>query len=184
VFDIKGKTAIVTGGKKGLGNWFCDFLTSHGCNVKDYSLSSGLDIQSLDTKNKLLQEARYSDFFINCAHAGYTQCELLEEVYRLWRWEDKLIINVGANQFSPAIWSLVELPYSSQKAALHVLASRLQQEQRKCRLTMIRPGVLDTTSTTKLGGNKVDKSSFLSLLLFVFSLPPGIEIPDIAVDAI
>lgn len=68
--DFGGKTAIVTGGSKGIGREICERLEQAGCNVVSLSRSEGFDITSFEGLNFWKEiKSKYGkvDTLINCA---------------------------------------------------------------------------------------------------------------------
>ena len=65
------------------------------------------------------------DIFINCAHVGFEQTNLLMKAFEAWKYNpSKKIINISSRAAQPNI-SLGYL-YSAQKAALNHLANNLE----------------------------------------------------------
>lgn len=174
--------ATVTGGSRGIGAWVVEFLESQSYQVEQFSISEGSDISSSKVREKILEATKNSSIFINNAHSGYAQCELLDSIFRSWRYQQKLIVNIGCSSFSPAIWNLVETSYCAEKAALHVLSERLQQMERKCRITTIQTGLVGVSSTHSISAPKINKEEFYSILNTILTLPETTEIRTIRID--
>lgn len=180
------KKVIITGSRSGLGLWIKESLISLGHSTIDFNLSDGNDISLPQVQRKLLDEAKNADIFINNAHSGYAQCQLLTSIFEHWQNEPKYIINIGCSQFNSDIWNLVEHSYVSEKAALHVLVARLQQLPRLCKLTTIKPGVMATSNTSKMkmNMNKVPKDELRKCIEFLISISNTTEIRSICLDSI
>ncbi len=179
---VSQKKVVVTGGQRGVGSWCIDWCQQSGFEVTEFSRSAGYDITQADIQSLIIEKAQSADIFINSAHDGYSQCQLLQKLFKLWQNQDKLIINIGAWQFSPMIWDLVETSYVPEKAALHVLTSRLQQEPRRCKISLMELGMMDVPSTSPITSPKVDKKSFQKSLDFIIHQAGSTEIPRLAIS--
>ena len=84
------------------------------------------------------------DIFINCAHVGFEQTNLLMKAFEAWKYNpSKKIINISSRAAQPNI-SLGYL-YSAQKAALNHLANNLTYNSDKmCRITTMNLGLLES----------------------------------------
>jgi NAD(P)-dependent dehydrogenase (short-subunit alcohol dehydrogenase family) len=101
-----------------------------------------------------------ADVFVNNAYAPEAQSRLLYKIYEQWVDKPKLIINMGAtssdsiNNFAQLGYNPDWTPYVSDKARLDWASLQLsnQFQPGKCRVTMIKPGFVDTDSTAWLKG--------------------------------
>lgn len=176
------RTAIITGGNKGLGLWISEYLEGNGYKVLNFSRTLGCDLNKRENRLKLLNCLSGSELFVNNAHDGFLQCELLQEVFSEWRLQPKRIINIGSSSFPMGTWNLVHKNYIAEKAALHIAAERLQQEQdRQCLIHVLKLGILDTADTKPLLGDKISKEVVCRSLQFVLSQPWPIEVKTIEV---
>ena len=83
------------------------------------------------------------DVFINNAHVGFCQTNLLYEWFEAWRDDpSKLIINISSRAGLPNLSK--GYLYAAQKAALDHLADNLTyNSDKKCRITTINLGMLE-----------------------------------------
>jgi len=86
----------LTGHTRGFGKFMLDQLSSNN-EVIGFSKSTGFDITSHITRQKIVQQIHDCDIFINCAQHGYAQVELLYDVFYPWADKPKLILNIGSN---------------------------------------------------------------------------------------
>jgi hypothetical protein len=108
----------LTGHTKGIGKAIYDVLGPANC--KGFSKSQGYDIEDPFYRQQICKQADKCTVFINNAHSGWGQVELLIEL--LWQWHDKhkLIINIGsqaAHVILPTTHQYL-LQYAAEKAAL------------------------------------------------------------------
>ena len=83
------------------------------------------------------------EVFINCAHVGFSQTELLMEAYEHWKNDStKTIINISSRASQPNISK--GYLYAAQKASLNHLSNNLvYNSDKKCRITTLNLGLLE-----------------------------------------
>ncbi len=83
------------------------------------------------------------EVFINCAHVGWWQTELLMEAYEHWKNDStKTIINISSRASQPNISK--GYLYAAQKASLNHLSNNLvYNSDKKCRITTLNLGLLE-----------------------------------------
>jgi len=96
-----------------------------------------------------------NDAFINCAHVGFHQTELLMEAYDHWKKDDsKTIINISSRAVQPNISK--GYLYASQKASLNHLSNNLvYNSNKKCRVTTMNLGLLNHPELPSISYNEV-----------------------------
>tara|TARA_R110002012_G_scaffold114544_2_gene261314 strand:- start:13 stop:621 length:609 start_codon:yes stop_codon:yes gene_type:complete len=96
-----------------------------------------------------------NDVFINCAHVGFTQTELLMQAYNAWKHDsNKTIINISSRASQPNISK--GYLYASQKASLNHLSNNLvYNSDKKCRITTLNLGLLNHQDLPCLQHNEV-----------------------------
>ena len=87
---------VVTGHTSGIGKSIFDKLQSGGHTVTGYSLDNGYDIGNNDVRNKIIDDNKDADIFINNAYHFTGQIILLKEFIRVWKNQNKLIVNIGS----------------------------------------------------------------------------------------
>lgn len=93
-----------------------------------FSRSTGHDITQRSSRNKIISAVRDCSVFINNACAGYGQVDLLIELFTEWKYEDRLIVNVGSRIAEVMLDEsrLHLLEYSAQKKALKTTVAEIQ----------------------------------------------------------
>ena len=116
------------------------------------------------------------DVFINNAHIGYNQIDILHHLYKEWWAKDsKYIINISSRAHQPNISK--GYLYASQKAALNHLANNLiYNSDKKCRISTINFGLLDHPELPCLTHEEA-----ASWVKYLVNLPKNIEVPEITV---
>lgn len=122
---IGNKSIAITGHTRGLGKRMFDVLQSRGHRTIGYSLSNGWDLRDWSTVNRMIDEIKDIDWFINCAKPDYSQAQIL---YRLMmRDYQGSVLNIGSPVVhkDPGWQDLNLLEYATQKTALYDAHRRL-----------------------------------------------------------
>jgi|TARA_B110000444_G_scaffold201267_1_gene193093 NAD(P)-dependent dehydrogenase (short-subunit alcohol dehydrogenase family) len=153
------KKIAITGHTRGIGLALAERLDQENYEVRGYSKSNGFNILRPNGVIKDIVDWD-ADVFVNNAYAPEAQSRLLYKIYEQWVDKPKLIINMGAtssdsiNNFAQLGYNPDWTPYVSDKARLDWASLQLsnQFQPGKCRVTMIKPGFVDTDSTAWLKG--------------------------------
>lgn len=132
----------ITGHSAGIGQAFVQIYESQGHEIVGLSRRNGYNIRSLPKVSGMIEPC---DMFINNAQVGFAQTELLFEVWRRWRGQQKYIINIGTqmtDMFLPPKEEWDE--YIIQKKALDLATQLLEQRSEWPRLLLVRPGSIAT----------------------------------------
>lgn len=114
------------------------------------------------------------DVFINLAHVGFSQVELLDQCSRYWMdQQDKWIINISSRASQPNI-SKGHM-YAAQKAALdHYANNLIYNSDKKFRMTTLNLGLLEHPTLPSLSHKEV-----VDFVDSLFLLPWHVETPTI-----
>lgn len=115
----------LTGHTRGIGKCLYDRLSP---NVIGFSKSTGYDITLKKDRQRIIDESIDCDIFINNAHCGFGQTELLIDLFHVWKNLPKVIINVGSNITNVILPEsrLELLRYATQKKSLKLLVDDTQ----------------------------------------------------------
>lgn len=113
------------------------------------------------------------DVFINNAHVEFKQCDLLQDWFDEWRYDDtKLIINISSRAGLPNLSK--GYMYAAQKAALDHLADNLVYNSNKlCRITTINLGMLEDPLSS------ITYTEVCDMIEYVINLPRHLEMPRV-----
>ena len=147
----------ITGHTKGIGRATHDLLKSKGYHVLGFSRSNGYDIASnfeLVLENVLNKNL---DVLINNAYANRHQTNLLKRTYDAWKFQDKLLVNIGsAASLIPKDHLDYNMEYASDKreqrnfcAEENFLYSKKNFNIVKCCLTNINCDYVSTDFKSK-----------------------------------
>lgn len=115
----------ITGHSSGIGKAVYDRV--YPC-VIGFSRSNGYDITDAASRKRMIQESITCDIFINNAHNGFSQIDMLVEVFTEWKNLPKTIINIGSRAADNLLTEKNQhlLHYMSQKRALKSIIPLLQ----------------------------------------------------------
>lgn len=135
----------ITGHTSGIGKAFFNRMSP---DVLGFSRRVGYNIRDNFDRALMLEEAEDVDVFINNAYAGWGQCELLHDLYCMWRGRDKLVINIGSVISEPphqVTDNRIELlEYWMHKCALRDLSNNLAAVNNGMRSVYIPFGYVGT----------------------------------------
>ncbi len=90
------KKIAISGHSKGLGSEFHKRYTEMGHIVSGFSRSNGYDLRDWSLMQKMITQIRDYDIFINIAKPDFVQTTILYELWKIWRNQNKTIINIGS----------------------------------------------------------------------------------------
>ena len=153
----------ITGHTSGLGKAISDrFGPALG-----FSRSTGYDIGRATDRARIVAEAAPCDVFVNNAHCGIAQVELLYELYAAWFDSDRLIINISSNS-SDGIKNRPH-PYAVQKAALDKASQQLSYQRSRLRICNLRFGWLDTPRVATVTDAKISMADACDVVQMVIA---------------
>ena len=121
----------ITGTTRGLGKAIKDELCARWVPV-DFNRPK-YDISSKEGRKAIVDEIKSNNkytVFINNAHDGFSQVELLNDIYNIWKDKaDKYIININSRAKHPNISK--GYMYSASKAALSQLSNSFKFKEDK-----------------------------------------------------
>lgn len=126
----------ITGHTRGLGAAIVKQL-AYGNSYVGFSRSNGYDISNADDRIRIVNEITDCHVFINNAHNGYAQTDMLYDIWNKWQDTNKLIINIGSNT-TDGIKSHAH-KYTAEKIALEKASDQLAN-QNKCKVTLFKFG--------------------------------------------
>ena len=174
----------ITGHTAGLGESLFNHFQRKGYSVEGFSRSNGYDFSKPECLQQLAKKVSSFDIFINNAHAGWAQVELLYLMFEQWKLQPKHIINISSNS-SDGNKDYVH-PYAVQKTALDKASEQLNAiKEADCRVTNLRPGWLDTERIRqlKVSDAKISLQEMASLIEWIVCLPNTLHISTMSMTA-
>lgn len=133
----------ITGHTKGIGQALADAYQSRGHEIVGLSRSTGHNIRSIPKCADLIESC---DMFVNNAQTGFTQTELLFEMHRRWRGQEKTIISIGSQITNYPVSTIENMDeYWLQKHTLDQAHAQLRYLNPMPRLVLVKPGDILTT---------------------------------------
>ena len=190
------KRVAITGHTRGIGKYLVERLEAQGIEVMGFSKSNGYNIMKESTCKRIVKEALEwkADIFVNNAYAPGSQVRLLYLFYEAWENKPRQIINMGATSsdsitnFSQMGYNKDWTPYVSDKARLDWASLQLanQFQKGKCRVTNIKPGMVDTDSTAWLKDFAEDymmtADSVAEMLEWIVGLNNQVQVRSLSFD--
>ena len=171
----------ITGHSKGIGKALFDLLSEEH-EVEGFSRSNGFDIQNT---NLIVRAVKGFDVFVNNAYFGLQQVQILNELWKKWKYDEtKTIVNISSMSKYPGL-SGNETGYSAHKAALSHQAFLLMfsDRERKCRVINVNPGYVETDMTSSNHGkvNMLTPEESVQPITFAINQPPHVEIGELSI---
>lgn len=169
----------ITGHTRGIGKALFDTLGARH-TVRGYSKSTGYDITQ--DAGKIVLQASHCDVFINNAHSGWAQVDVLQRIYRTWStFNDRTIVNISSVVKYP---NLSSSEYGAQKSALshQALSLMFNDVERRCRIININPGYVNTDMTRgRIQESMLDAQQVADAVAWAIEQPPEIEIGELTI---
>lgn len=138
----------VTGHTKGLGAEFKTHYESLGHTVLGFSRRNGYDLRNWAKLQSMLEQIKDCDMLISCAKPDFVQTILLYEIYKLWRGQDKTIVNISSALTAiptnpPHLFDdpMMDL-YRTSKLSLNEASEQLSFKSELPQIMLVKPGHL------------------------------------------
>jgi len=171
----------ITGHSQGLGKAIADHFQNFGHTVIGYSRTNGFDISQEDTRNKIIEELKSCDVFINNAYAPFAQKDLLVRAIDLWKNDNKTIININSKSTLIAVCPDYMKEYAADK----------QQQQKIIRDRIFKarpyimnftPGLIDTAMSENFKSKKLNTKKLAEFIYVLLEFKDSIAIQDVLVE--
>ena len=135
----------ITGHTSGIGKGILEYYSGEH-EVIGFSLENGYNINDY---NRILEETKECDIFINNAYSHYTQSEIVSEWAKVHSNDKHLIISTSSIAAEP----LLEIenmfphlkPYGDEKYAINKASWNVNHSEALCKSSVIMPGVVETS---------------------------------------
>jgi hypothetical protein len=126
----------VTGTSQGLGKYLAERY-----NAQCFTRDLGYDITTKKGRQQIVEDADF-DVFINSARFGFSQTELLYDLYDKFKNEDKLIVSIGscAKEY---YFRDVPYKYGIEKLALNEASKQLSVLETPLKFVCLNFGYLE-----------------------------------------
>lgn len=167
----------VTGSTRGLGKALAkDFNKARfkvtGLNRPEYDLTKGLDNFVKDD----------FDIYINNAQLGFSQTELLYMLYDANKDRECHIINIGSVSCDGDRKAVNK--YAIEKTALEKACTQLSLVGGKCKVSLVKPGRIDTQMVETTEGAKLDPREVSRAVVWSAIQPRYVNIKSMTIDII
>lgn len=134
---------------------------------------------SLENYEKIIKDANECDIFINNTYHPIYQQKLFEELFELWKYEEKTIFNV----LTSAIFNggsdteYRENKLNLQKSSINLIN---KHHDKKLRVINLYPNTLEHNKRVPF--NKIKFSEIFDIIKFQLSLPHSLELTHICIS--
>jgi hypothetical protein len=165
----------ITGHSEFLGKGLFNLLKKNH-DVSGFSRSNGYDLENY--KN-ILSEVTDMDIFINNTYHPTYQQIIFEELFELWKYQDKTIFNILTSAIfnNGSLEDYRENKLKLQKSSLSLINSNLDK---KVRVVNLYPSTLEHNK--RVGFNKLEFSEIYDVIEFQLSLPQSLEMTHVCVS--
>jgi len=160
----------VTGANQSLGKNIADTLES-----THEVLRLGNRIETYT--NNICDIVGECDVFINCGHKDKVQSDLFEDVFNLWKYKKKTIVNILT---SALIFDGPNKKYIEDKRYLESKTFEVRSFDKEVRIINVYPNTLENTQIGAFQKLKFGEVS--SLIKMIIELPHDIEIFQIGIS--
>jgi hypothetical protein len=159
----------ITGFSSGIGKALFDHFSKEGHTCIGFSRSNGYNIASSVIRNKIIEQSKDCDIFVNNAYSNYDDSQLfmLQSVYNTWLGKDKIIINISSR--------ITDWPVNLKEAPAEYYNTKLRQDKfctGKTSLPQIlnlRVGMTDTPRVKKFTRNKMNANDVINVVQFALN---------------
>ena len=156
----------ITGSTWGIGASIRQRLEELGHNVQDFSRSGGWDISDPGTRKRIVEALADCDMFVNNAHSGFAQVEMLFEAQEAWRGQRKLIVNIGSSITMRWDTKNRDSKYRNEKLSLDDACEFLWNRDAWPHIMLFKPCATDTARMAHWSGAKVDPADIADFLIY------------------
>jgi NAD(P)-dependent dehydrogenase (short-subunit alcohol dehydrogenase family) len=138
----------ITGHSRGLGAEFKKIYESKGHTVIGFSRTNGYDLRDWSKMQSMIDQIQEYDIFVSCAKPDFVQTTILYELWKKWKGQDKLIINISSiltyfptcpsNLFSDTQMDL----YRTSKLSLNEATAQLTFKHNLPSILLVKPSHL------------------------------------------
>lgn len=135
----------ITGHSRGLGAQLKTYYETNGHEVSGFSRSNGYDLRDWSKMQKMLEQIADYDVFVNNAKPDFVQTTVLYELWKRWRDQQKIIINIssGIAGFPTCPKNLFDDPamdaYRTAKVTLNQASAQLSFKSQWPRIIVVNP---------------------------------------------
>lgn len=156
----------ITGSSRGIGYSISKRFKEQGHTVIGFNISEGWDISDKSIQNKIVESVKDCDLFINNAHSGFSQVDLLFKLHENWQGQKKIIANIGSSiTMRWDKWNR-DPKYRNEKIALDDACDFLWNKDPWPHIMIFKPCATDTDRMSHWKGNKADPNDIADFLIY------------------
>ena len=156
----------ITGSSRGIGYAISEQFKAQGHDVIGFNKSEGWDISNKDIQSKIVYTVRDCDMFINNAHSGFAQVDLLFLLHKMWQGSDKIIANIASSITMRWDTSNRDPKYRTEKLALDDACQYLWNKAGWPHIMLFKPCATATERMAHWNGNKASPEAIADFLIY------------------
>lgn len=156
----------ITGSSSGIGSCISDEFKKQGHTVVGFNRSEGWDISNELTQDKIVEQSVDCDLFINNAHSGFSQVDLLFKLQKSWQGQKKIIANIGSSITMRWDTKNRDSRYRNEKLALDDACEFLWNKDVWPHIMIFKPCATDTERMAHWKGNKASPKDIADFLIY------------------
>lgn len=156
----------ITGSSKGIGFALSEAFKTQGHTVIGFNSSEGWDVSNSTIQDKIVEQSKDCDIFINNAHSGFSQVDLLFKLQKEWQGQKKIIANIGSSITMRWDTKNRDSRYRNEKLALDDACEFLWNKDVWPHIMIFKPCATDTERMAHWNGLKVDPIDIADFLIY------------------
>jgi NAD(P)-dependent dehydrogenase (short-subunit alcohol dehydrogenase family) len=154
----------ITGHTTGIGKAIADIYSKNGHEVIGFSRTNGYDISLLKYRQEIINLSKDCDIFFNNAYSGFSQCDLLFELWEQWENQKKTIVNISSSMTLRWQHNRADNKYRSAKKALEASCKYLWNQSQWPYIMLTSPCISNTPKVAHIPGPKLDPDKYAHIL--------------------
>jgi len=156
----------ITGSIHGIGAAIAKIFKKKKYEIISFNRSEGWDISKSVVQDKIIKNVRDCDLFVNNAHSGFSQTDLLFKLHESWQGQKKVIANIGSSITMRWDTKNRDPKYRNEKLALDDACEFLWNKNTWPHIILFKPCATDTERMSHWTGNKVDPKDIADFLIY------------------
>lgn len=159
----------ITGFSSGIGKALYDHFSKEGHTCIGFSRSNGYNIADTTSRNKIIEQSKDCDIFVNNAYSNFDDSQLfmLQSVYNDWLGKDRIIINISSR--------ITDWPVNINEAPVEYYETKLKQDKfclgKKSfpQILNLKVGMTDTPRVKSFKRNKMNADDVIDVVQFALN---------------
>lgn len=173
----------ITGHTKGIGLALKSYFESQGHNVIGFSRTNGYDISNIECLDKIVEESKHCDVFINNAYAAKGQTALLEKMILEWTGTTNSIINLNSKTTlipTDRVPDFLKEYVEEKLEQKRIISSRFLKA--RPHIINITVGLVETEMSTIFNARKIDPNNLAKFIYTLVEFKDQVAVQDVMLE--